>query len=117
MIGFAIGGVFVRAKARGSCRRFRCDRKAHSEFRSPRLRHDVNVSLDSVYELARDWKAEAGSLADRLGREKLLKDPLAEVRWDFGTVIDHPHDHKLELPSGGDLHVAPFGRCVDRIVD
>src|SRR5262245_11817861 len=104
MIGFAIGlCVRGRIEHRRSCRCFRCDRTAHSELRPPRLRYEVDIPPVSMYQAARDFETEAGSLTDRLGRDKRVENPLPNVRWNFGTVIHHTHHYKLHVTSGGDL--------------
>ena len=41
------------------------------------------------------FETEAGSLSDGLGREELIEDAVANVRWNAWSVVDDPHDDEL----------------------
>ena len=91
----------------GARHRGRLDLRARQEHAERRAFPDLRLELDAAVVLLDDAEhrreAEAGALADVLGREERLEDVLARDVVDAGAVVD---DREADVVTGRDIELA-----------
>src|SRR3974377_412089 len=96
---------------------FLADGQRNPELGSPWLRFEFNDAIVMPNQPASDIEPQPDTLSLRLGRKERIKDSLANMCGDPGTIVDDAHYNTLAFSPDHHFNAAILRRSVERILD